>query len=115
MLELLKGLRATNPEIESAVLVTSDALPLGSDIDGPLDEEDMSVFVSSLIAATERALDDLDRGNLRRIYVMGETGYIIVFQVNDDISLACTIAEGAPMELALRGVSMCASRLSRVF
>ena len=114
MLELLKALKAEAPAVESVVVVSSDALPLGSDLGGPLDEDAMCRAVSGLIAATERASADLDRGDLQRVYVRADSGYIVVFQVNRDISLACTVMVGAAMEETLARISLCARKLSEV-
>ena len=114
MLEMLRGLRSSRPAVKAAVLVSSDALPIASDIGSGMNEDAASAMLSALIAAGERAAGDLSLGKVERIYVRADAGYIVVFQVNDFVTLACTIDPGASMEETLRDVSACARRLSQV-
>ena len=112
MLEMLKELRADSLGVEAAVLISSDAMPLASDMSDSLEEEVMSATASSLVAVGERVARDLDRGDVGQIYVRGEKGDLIVVTVNDNALLACTVDRSSKM--GLLEVSRCASRLAEI-
>lgn len=114
MLEMLKELRADSLGVEAAVLISSDAMPLASDMSDSLEEEVMSATASSLVAVGERVARDLDRGDVGQIYVRGEKGDLIVVTVNDNALLACTVDRSSKMGMTLLEVSRCASRLAEI-
>ncbi len=113
MLEILKELRADSPGVESAVLISSDAMPLVSDMSEAV-EEVMSAMASSLIAASERVARDLARGNIEQVYLKGDEGDLVVVKVNDNVVLACTVDNHAKMGITLLEVNRCAQRLAEV-
>lgn len=113
MLEILKELRVDSPGVESAVLISSDAMPLASDMSEAV-EEVMSAMASSLIAASERVARDLARGNVEQVYLRGDEGDLVVVMVNDNAVLACTVDHQSKMGMTLLEVNRCAQRLGEI-
>ena len=99
--ELLRELREESPGIEAAVLISSDAMPLASDVPEQMEEQLLSAMASSLIASSERVAGDLSRGDVEQVYVKGESGDLIVVKVNDEAVLACTVDHLAKMGLTM--------------
>lgn len=114
MIEMLKELRAASPGVEAAVLISSDAMPLASDMNGTLEEEVMSATASALIAAGERVAGDLARGNIEHVYLRGDIGDLVVVKVNEEALLACSVDGNAKMGITLLEVNRCAQKLAGV-
>ncbi|MBU1942267.1 MAG: roadblock/LC7 domain-containing protein [Actinobacteria bacterium] len=114
MSEILRDLRADSPGVEAAVLVSSDAMPLASELGDSMDEELLSAMASSLVASGERVARDLSRGSLDQVYLRGEEGDLVVVRVNDDALLACVVNNQARMGMTLLEVNRCAARLSEI-
>jgi len=114
MEEMLKELRAESAGVEGAVLISSDAMPLASDLSNGLEEEVLSAMASALIAAGERVAKDLSRGDVEHLYLRGGDGDLVVARVNDDAVLACVVDHQAKMGITLLEVNRCAQRLSDV-
>lgn len=114
MSEILRELRSASGGVEAAVLISSDAMPLASEMANGMDEELLSAAASSLIASGERAAGDLGRGKLDQVFLRGDDGNLVVVKVNDDALLACTVDPEAKMGMTLLEVNRCAQKLSEV-
>ena len=114
MLEMLKELRADSSGVEAAVLLSSDAMPLASDVPDSTPEEVICATASALISASEKVAHDLARGNIGQVYLRGDGGDMVVVKVNDFAILACTVDHRAKMGITLMEVSRCAQRLLEV-
>lgn len=114
MLDILRALREEGSGVEAAVLISSDAMPLASDLSDALEEEVLSATSSALVAAGEKVARDLSRGDIDQIYLRGEEGDLVVVKVNDHAILACVVDHQAKMGMTLLEVSRCAQRLAEV-
>ena len=114
MLEMLKELRADSSGVEAAVLISSDAMPLASDVSDSTPEEVICATASALISASEKAARNLARGNIGQIYLRGDDGDVVVVKVNDFAILACTVDRQAKMGITLMEVARCAQKLTEV-
>lgn len=114
MVEIMQELRAECPGVEAAVLVSSDAMPLASDMPESMKEEMLSALSSSLMASSERVARDLARGKVEQVYLRGDLGDLLVVSVNNDALLACTVDHQAKMGMMLLEVNRCASALAEV-
>jgi len=114
IVELLRELRVDSDGVEAVVLVSSDAMPLASDVPEGMEEELLSATSSALIAAAERVARELARGNLDQVYLRADEGDLVVVKVNDDALLACTVDHAAKMGMTLLEVNRCAQKLAGV-
>lgn len=114
IVELLRELRVDSDGVEAVVLVSSDAMPLASDMSDGMEEELLSATSSALIAAAERVARELARGNLDQVYLRADEGDLVVVKVNDDALLACTVDHAAKMGMTLLEVNRCAQKLAGV-
>ena len=114
MLQMLKELRAESSGVEAAVLISSDAMPLASDMSDSIPEEVICATASALISAGEKVARDLSRGSIDQIYLRGDDGDMVVVKVNDYAELVCTVDCRAKMGITLMEVARCAQKLSEV-
>jgi predicted regulator of Ras-like GTPase activity (Roadblock/LC7/MglB family) len=114
MMEPLRELRSEGTGVQAVVLISSDAMPLASDMPEGITEEVLSATASSLIASSEKVARELDRGIIDQVYMRGEDGDLVVVRVNDDALLACTVDPDAKMGMTLLEVNRCARKLADV-
>ena len=114
MVEMLKELRTDSDGVQAVVLVSSDAMPLASDMPNGMEEELLSATASALIASGERVARELSRGNIDQVYLRGDSGDLVVVKVNDDALLACTVDNTAKMGMTLLEVNRCAQKLGEI-
>jgi len=114
IVEILRELRADCPGVQAAVLISSDAMPLASDMAEAVDEEAISATASALISASERVARELARGEVEQLFLRGGSGDLVLARVNENASLACVVNHQAKMGMTLLEVNRCARKLSVV-
>jgi predicted regulator of Ras-like GTPase activity (Roadblock/LC7/MglB family) len=114
IVEILRELRADCPGVQAAVLISSDAMPLASDMAEAVDEEVISATASALISASERVARELARGEVEQLFLRGGSGDLVLARVNENAALACVVNHQAKMGMTLLEVNRCARKLSTI-
>ena len=73
----LQKLVALTPDLEGALLVTLDGLPIASALAGGTDEDRVAAMGAAALATGTRAVSELKRGELEQVLVKGSEGYIV--------------------------------------
>ena len=73
----LQRLVALTPDLEGALLVTLDGLPIASALGGGTDEDRVAAMGAAALATGTRAVGELKRGELEQVLVKGSDGYIV--------------------------------------
>jgi hypothetical protein len=97
--ELLQSFVTRTSDVQGAVLVSPDGLPLASVLPGDLDEERTAAMSAAMISLGERIGQELTRGIIERIYVEGEKGYSILVGCGNDAVLLILASKAAKQGL----------------
>lgn len=84
---VLQNFVTATSDVQGAVLVTPDGLPLAASLPGAMDEERVSAMSAAMLSLGERIGHELTRGNIERIYVEGDQGYGILTNCGEDAVL----------------------------
>jgi len=112
---ILRELRSGMPEIEAAVLISSDAMALASDISDESDEEMIGALSASVLGMGERAARDLKRGALEQVYVKGDQGYLLLVHCGPDALLSLLVKPGAKLGVVFMEAKRTAEELEELF
>lgn len=115
MNSILKELRSGLPEIEAAVLISSDAMALASDISDDSSEEMISALSASVLSMGERAARDLKRGVLEQVYVKGDQGYLLLIHCGPEALLSLLVKPEAKLGVVFMEARRTAEELSKLF
>ncbi len=88
--DLLRKLRTINKKIQGAAIFSIQGLPFCSALAKDDNEGIISAISGALIAVSERAVEELARGNFKRIVIEGETGKIHLYRIGND-AILCII------------------------
>ncbi len=102
---LLQGLVANSLEIEGASLVTLDGLPLASTLPSNMDEERVSAMAATMLSIGERIGEELQKGNVGRIFVESDQGYCMLTNCGEDavlLVMASVAAKQGLLQLAIK-------------
>ncbi|MGF1487719.1 MAG: roadblock/LC7 domain-containing protein [Prochloraceae cyanobacterium] len=83
------------PDVQGALLVSSDGLPISSVIPTSLDEERTSAMSAAMLSMGDRIARDLSRGTVDRILVEGSKGYSILVGCTEEIILLVLASQEA--------------------
>ncbi len=115
MNSILRDLRSGLQDIEAAVLISSDAMALASDISDEADEEMIGALSASVLGMGERAARDLKRGVLEQVYIKGDQGYLLLVHCGPDALLSLLVKPEAKLGVVFMEGKRTAEELAKLF
>jgi len=99
LVEELKKLQVSSPDIQASAIVSSDGLIIASALPHNVEEDRVSAMSAAMLSLGERISIELRRGNLDQVYIRGDNGYVMLMAVGEDAVL--TILAGVKAKLGL--------------
>ena len=99
MVELLKDLQVSSPDVEAAAVVSVDGLSMASAMPGDVEEDRVAAMSAAMLSLGERISSELGRGVLDQVYIKGEKGYVILMSVGDEAVLTVLARQEAKLGL----------------
>ena len=99
MIERLRDLQVSSPDIEAAAIVSVDGLPIASSLPQGVEEDRVSAMSAAMLSLGERIASELGRGLLDEVYVKGEKGYLILRAVGEEAVLTVLARQQAKLGL----------------
>jgi hypothetical protein len=114
MVDRLRDLQATTPEIEGAGVVSVDGLIMASSLPAGVEEDRVSAMSAAMISLGERISGELGRGSLDQVHIKGNDGYVILMSVGEEAVLTTLVREGAKLGLIFLDMRRTASDLENL-
>jgi uncharacterized protein len=99
MVERLRELQASSPDIEASAIVSVDGLTIASALPQGIEEDRVSAMSAAMLSLGERIASELGRGSLEQVYIKGLQGYVILMSVGEDAVLTALSREHAKLGL----------------
>jgi predicted regulator of Ras-like GTPase activity (Roadblock/LC7/MglB family) len=99
MVDRLREMQVSTPDIEAAAVVSVDGLIMASSLPAGIEEDRVSAMSAAMLSLGERIANELGRGTLDQVYIRGEEGYIILMAVGEEAVL--TVLARAQAKLGL--------------
>lgn len=99
MVERLRELQASLPDIEASAIVSLDGLTIASALPQGVEEDRVSAMSAAMLSLGERIATELGRGSLEQVYIKGEKGYVVLMSVGEDAVLTALAREQAKLGL----------------
>lgn len=90
--EILKNMQAVNNEIQGSSVVSVQGLPICSVLSKDVNDGIVSAMSAAILSVSERAVEELARGDLKRILIEGVDGIIILSKAGEN-AILCTLAK----------------------
>jgi uncharacterized protein len=98
---ILQNFVSGTSDVQGAVLVSPDGLPLASSLPGSMDEERTSAMSAAMLSLGERIGQELARGNVERILVEGDNGYGVLMGCGEEAVLLVLASQAAKQGLLM--------------
>ncbi len=86
MVDRLRDLQASTPDVEASAVVSVDGLVIASNLPADVEEDRVSMS-AAMLSLGERIASELRRGTLDQVYIRGDHGYIILSAVGEEAVL----------------------------
>ncbi|MGQ9833064.1 MAG: roadblock/LC7 domain-containing protein [Candidatus Villigracilaceae bacterium] len=99
MVDRLRELQASSPDIEASAVVSVDGLSIASALPQGVEEDRVSAMSAAMLSLGERIANELGRGSLEQVYIKGEKGYVVLMSVGQEAVLTALAREQAKLGL----------------
>lgn len=114
MVDRLRDLQGTTPEIEASAVVSVDGLIMASSLPAGVEEDRVSAMSAAMLSLGERIAGELGRGEIDQVYIKGNNGYVILMSVGDEAVLTTLVREGAKLGLIFLDMRRTADDLEKL-
>ncbi len=114
IVEHLRDMQASSPDIEASAVVSVDGLTIASALPQGVEEDRVAAMSAAMLSLGERIASELGRGSLEQVYIKGSNGYVLLMSVADDAVLTALARENAKLGLLLLDMCRTADALSKL-
>ena len=114
MVERLRDLQASSPDIEGSAIVSVDGLTIASALPQGVEEDRVSAMSAAILSLGDRISNELGRGTLDQVYIKGQKGYVMIMSVGEDAVLTTLTREQAKLGLILLDMRRAVEDLSKL-
>jgi predicted regulator of Ras-like GTPase activity (Roadblock/LC7/MglB family) len=114
MVDRLRGLQASTPDIEASAVVSVDGLIMASSLPAGVEEDRVSAMYAAMLSLGERIASELGRGVLDQVFIHGKGGYVVLSSVGQDAVLTVLAREQAKLGLIMLDMRRAAEDLSKL-
>lgn len=111
MVERLRDLQASSPDIEASAVVSVDGLTIASALPQGVEEDRVSAMSAAMLSLGERIASELGRGGLEQVFIKGERGYVILMSVGEEAVLTALARQQAKLGLIFLDIRRAATDL----
>ncbi|MCX6082542.1 MAG: roadblock/LC7 domain-containing protein [Chloroflexi bacterium] len=87
MVDRLRSMQASAPDIEASAIVSVDGLIMASALQQGAEEDRISAMSAAMLSLGERIAQELGRGGLEQVYIKGDKGFIVLISVGNEAVL----------------------------
>ena len=114
MVDRLRDMQVSSPDIEASAVVSVDGLPIATALPRDVEEDRVSAMSAAMLSLGERIASELGRGGLSEVQIKGEKGFVILQSLGTEAVLTVLAREGAKMGLVLLDMRRAAEDLSKL-
>lgn len=112
IIERLRSMRYSSPDIEASAVVSVDGLTIASDLPATTEEDRVSAMSAAMLSLGERIASELGRGGLDQVYVRGDNGYVLLNAVGEEAVLTVLARRDAKLGLVFLDTKRAAADLA---
>jgi uncharacterized protein len=114
MVDRLRDMQVSSPDIEASAVVSVDGLPIATALPRDVEEDRVSAMSAAMLSLGERIASELGRGGLSEVQIKGEKGFVILQSLGTEAVLTVLAREGAKMGLVLLDMRRAAEDLAKL-
>ncbi|MFO7742703.1 MAG: roadblock/LC7 domain-containing protein [Anaerolineae bacterium] len=99
LVDRLRSLQMSTPDVEASALVSVDGLIIASALPAGVEEDRVSAMSAAMLSLGDRISSELGRGTLSQVYVKGDQGYVILMSVGAEAVLTVLAHQEAKLGL----------------
>ena len=99
MVDRLREMQVSSPDIEASAIVSVDGLSIASALPQEIEEDRVSAMSAAMLSLGERIASELGRGGLEQVYIKGNKGFVVLMAIGEEAVLTALASEKAKLGL----------------
>jgi predicted regulator of Ras-like GTPase activity (Roadblock/LC7/MglB family) len=99
MVELLRDMQTSSPDVEASAVVNVDGLTIASALPQGVEEDRVAAMSAAMLSLGDRIASELERGSLDQVYIKGAGGYVLIVSIGNEAVLTVLARENAKLGL----------------
>ena len=112
--QILEDLNGSSADVEASALISNNGLVIASALPAGIDDDRVGAMSAALLSLGDRAGKELARGDIDRIMIQGEKGYVITTSAGDEAVLTVMAKPNAKLGLIFLDIKRAAVALSKL-
>ncbi|GAA0310421.1 roadblock/LC7 domain-containing protein [Psychrobacter aestuarii] len=112
--QVLEDLNGASADVEASALISNDGLIIASALPTNVDEDRVGAMSAALLSLGDRAGRELARGDIDRIMIQGERGYVIMTSAGEEAVLTIMAKPNAKLGLIFLDIKRAAEALAKL-
>ena len=109
--EILTQLEHNVPGVQATAIFDLDGLVIASRLPPNVDEEVIGAMSAAILSIGNRSGEELNRGSMKRIFVEGDEGSLVILSVGDDAVLVALVGTDVKLGMLFFECKRCISRI----
>ncbi|KKK41347.1 hypothetical protein LCGC14_0595360 [marine sediment metagenome] len=110
--DLLRQMEAVNPDIQGSSIVSVQGLPICSALARDINDGIVSAMSAAILSVSERAVEELARGDLKRILIEGVDGQIILSKAGSNAILCVLVNSNASLGMVFLNIQSVSNKIA---
>lgn len=110
--DLLRQMEAINPDIQGSAIVSVQGLPICSALARDVNDGIVSAMSAAILSVSERAVEELARGDLKSILIEGNDGSIILSKAGENAILCTLVRSGSSLGMVFLNIQNVSRKIS---
>ncbi len=112
--ECISELRFRSPGITDIAVVSIEGLPIASSVMGDADDNRLSAMTAASVSLGERVVMELNKGDVQRILIEGNLGYIITMEAGPNAVITVSTTKDAKLGLLFLDIERSAKKIEQI-
>lgn len=112
--QVLKRLHSATPGVLGCAVISTDGFTIASDLPNTIEEERNAAMAAAMLALGQQTMEEFNQGCLRRIFIEGDLGHVIVVSAGDDALLSAVAQKEAKLGLVFLQMQRAAENIRQV-
>ena len=114
MVDRLRDLQVSSPDVEAAAVVSVDGLTMAAALPRDVEEDRVAAMSAAMLSLGERFASELGRGSLYQVYIKGQNGYVFLTAVGSEAVLTVLARKDAKLGLLVLDMRRDATDLEKL-
>lgn len=101
-------------EVQATAIVSTDGLVIASRLPDQVEEDRIGAMGAAILSISSRSGEELARGDMERVLIEGEEGYILIRSIGDDAILVTLAEKEVRLGMLFYECKLCIDKLSEI-